>query len=112
MGETIRETTLRELVAADSVRSAHAIGQAGGFAVAVKCGTSERFLASARSNVRLFPNLTSLAVYLRKLGITHFEVDTSNYKPGRVRAPRPDRSEALKRTRTRQKQANLFEGAQ
>jgi hypothetical protein len=110
MGDTIQEVTLRELVSTNSVHSAHALGRTGGFALAVRCGAAERFLASARSNVRLFPNLTNLALYLRKIGITQFEVNAANYEPGRVRSPRPDRAEALKRTRTRQKQANLFEG--
>lgn len=108
--ETIKETTLRVLVEANSVQSALIIGQRGGFAVAVRCGAIDRFLVSSRSGVRLFPNLTNLAVFLRRLGISRFEVDTMNYEPGRVRPPRPDRAEALKGTRTRLKQAHLFEG--
>lgn len=108
--ETIRETTLRELIEAGSVRSVVAIGQHGGFLVSVRCGEIDRALASARGAVRLFPNLTTLAALLRKLGISGFEVDTAHYEPGRVRPARPDRAEALRRTRTRPKQANFFEG--
>jgi hypothetical protein len=107
---TIREITLRELVDANSVRLISAVGQLGGFAVAVHCGMAERFLASTRGEIRLFPNLTTLAALLRKLGISRFEVDTSNYEPGRVRPARPDRAEALKRTRTKRRQASFFEG--
>lgn len=109
--ETIRETTLRELAEANTIQSVHAIGQRSGFAVAIRYGSTERFLASTRSGVRLFPNLTTLAIFLRKIGISHFEVDTTSYEQGLVRPPRPDRAEALRQTRTRQKQGNLFEGS-
>lgn len=108
--ETIRETTLRELIEAGSVRSVVAVGQHGGFLISARCGGTHRFLASARGAVRLFPNLTTLAARLRKLGISCFEVDATSYEPGRVRPARPDRAEALRRTRTRPKQANFFEG--
>jgi hypothetical protein len=92
------------------VRSVVAVGQHGGFVVSARCGRTDRSLASARGGVRLFPNLTTLAALLRKFGISCFEVDTANYEPGRVRPARPDRAEALRRTRTRPKQANFFEG--
>ena len=108
--ETIRETTLRELIEAGLVRSVVAVGQHGGFLVSTRCGGTDRSLASARGSVRLFPNLTTLAALLRKLGISSFEVDTANYEPGRVRPARPDRAEALRRTRTRPRQANFFQG--
>lgn len=108
--ETIRETTLRELIEAGSVRSVVAVGQRGGFLVSAHCGGTDRSLASARGAVRLFPNLTTLAALLCKLGISSFEVNAANYEPGRVRSARPDRAEALRRTRTRPKQANFFEG--
>lgn len=108
--DTIRETTLRELIEAGSLRSVVAVGQNGGFVVAASCGVSKRSLASARGDIRLFPNLTTLAAFLRRLGISRFEVDTANYARGRVRPARPDRAEALRRTRTKPKQANFFEG--
>lgn len=108
--ETIQETTLRELIEVGSVRSVVAIGQRGGFFVSARCGETGRSLATARGSVRLFPNLTTLAALLRKFGISSFEVDATNYAAGRVRPARPDRAEALRRTRTRPKQANFFEG--
>ena len=108
--ETIRETTLRELIEAGSVRSVAAVGRHGGFFVSVSCGGIDRALASARGAIRLFPNLTTLAALLCRLGISSFEVDAANYEPGRVRSARPDRAEALRRTRTRLKQTNFFEG--
>lgn len=111
MVEAIREMTLRELVTA-SPTTVLIVGQVGGFVVAVRCGAINRFLSSTRGDVRLFPNLTTLALYLQKLGISHFEVDAENYLPGRVRPARPDRAEALKQTRTVRHQASIFEGEQ
>ena len=106
---TIRETTLRELSVAGSVSSAQAVGRTGGFVLAINCATNERVLASARGCVRIFSNLTTLAGYLQKLGISRFEVNTTGYVPGRVRKARPDRAVAMRRTRTRPIQPPLFE---
>lgn len=110
--EAIKETMLRELAEADSIRSVAAVGQHGGFAITVHYGVVERALSSSRGEVRLFPNLTTLATFLQKFGITRFEVDTARFEPGRVRPARPDRAEALRRTRTKRQQASLFEGNQ
>jgi hypothetical protein len=109
-GETILESTLRELVDTGSDVSLSAQGMPGGFALSIRCGSSERHLASTRGEIRLFPNLTSLAILLRRLGVSRFEVETANYVPGRVRRARPDRAEALRRTRTRPRQAQFFGG--
>lgn len=105
--ETIREVMLRELVQAGAV-TATATGQRGGFAIAICFGTTRKLLSSARGDIRVFPNLTTLASFLRKLGISRFEVDSSSYEPCRVRRARPDRAEALRRTRTALKQASFF----
>ncbi|TDR40484.1 hypothetical protein DFR29_113186 [Tahibacter aquaticus] len=112
MSTTLRETTLRELAAAGALRRVCAAGQVGGFAVAVFCGTAatETYLASTRGEVRVFPNLTTLAAHLRRLGIEQFEVNTAGYEPARVRKARPDRARALRRTRTTPTQPRLFEG--
>ena len=112
MTTTLRETTLRELAASGALRRVSAIGQVGGFAVTVLCGTAETetLLASTRGEVRIFPNLTTLAAHLRRLGIDQFEVNTAGYEPARVRKPRPDRARALRRTRTNPVQPRLFEG--
>lgn len=105
----ISELTLRELAQANSLSGAIAVGQHGGFSIAVRYGMAEtqRLLATARGETRMFSNLNTLANFLRKLGITHFEVDTNNHVAARLRAARPDRSEALKRTRTKLRQAPL-----
>ena len=45
--ETIDHGTLSRLVEAGAIRAAHVIGQAGGWALSVKYGMAERFLAAA-----------------------------------------------------------------
>lgn len=104
---TIKEPTLRELAETDSIRSVRANGQLRGFALLVDYGRAERKLVTARGEARLFSNLTTLACFLRKLGIERFEVDTTHYQPGRIRPPRPDRAAALRKTRTRPRQPSL-----
>ena len=111
MPDAIREATLRELISAGSVAAVTATGQHGGFIVSITCGESELLLASARGSTRVFASLNSLAVYLRRLGVSQFEVDSHNYLAGRVRKPRPDRAEALRRTRTSPRQVDLLSGA-
>ncbi len=56
----------------------------------------------------MFSSLTTLATRLRGMGICRFEVDTAEYIAGRVRPPRPDRAEALRRTRTKPRQTDLL----
>lgn len=104
---TIKENSLRELVASDSIASAAAIGRVGGFTVVVRCGSADRTLGNARGSVRLFSNLTNLATFLRSVGISNFRVESDEYKPGRIRSARPDRSAALKLTRTTPRQSTL-----
>lgn len=106
--DAIRETTLRELLDARSISSISAIGQEGGFTISVHCGKTKRVLGSTRGGIRVFSNLTSLATFLKGLGVSAFDVDARHYAPGRIRPPRPDRSEALKRTRTKPQQTELL----
>ncbi|WP_093646304.1 hypothetical protein [Paraburkholderia aspalathi] len=109
MDDTIVEATFRELLLAGSINSVAAVGKEGGFVVVICYGTSERLLASTRGGARVFPNLTTLATFLRKLGATVFTVDTNGYVSGRVRKARPDRAAALRKTRTTPRQASLIE---
>lgn len=111
MNDTIREMTLRELVRSRSTTAISAVGQHGGFCVSVACGDRVQVLGSMRGLKRIFPNLTSLAVYLHRLGISRFEVDTTEYRAARVRPARPDRADALKRTRTKPHQPDLLQDA-
>jgi hypothetical protein len=96
--ETIDHTTLTKLAEAGVVRSAHVVGQAGGWGVMVKYGMAERALAAQRSQqVRIFRKLETLVEYLKGIGILRFDVDAANYDPeGENTYKRPDRSAALK----------------
>ena len=73
---------------------------AGGWALSVKYGMAERFLAAQRSGkLRLFRKLETVMAYLKTLGINRFEVDASGYDAAEAKShyKRPDRAEALKR---------------
>lgn len=95
--ETIDHTTLLRLAEAGAVRSAHIIGQSGGWGVLVKFGMTERTLAAQRSHqVRIFRKLETLVNYLKGVGIARFEVDAENYDSVSVTHRRPDRSKAMK----------------
>lgn len=96
--ETIDHTTLTKLAEAGVVRSAHVVGQDGGWGILVKYGTTERALAAQRSQqVRIFRKLETLVEYLKGVGIARFDVDAVNYDPhATTAAKRPDRAAAMK----------------
>jgi hypothetical protein len=98
MTATIDHITLTKLAEAGVVRSAHVIGQAGGWGVLVKYGTTERALAASRSQqVRVFRRLETLVDYLKGVGIPRFDVDAANYdQSGTTVTKRPDRAAAMK----------------
>jgi hypothetical protein len=96
--ETIDHTTLSRLAEAGAVRSAHAVGQKGGWGLLVKYGMTERVLAAQRSHqVRIFRKFETLVSYLKGVGIARFDVDAVNYDSDTLTTrTRPDRSEAMK----------------
>jgi len=97
--QTIDHLTLSRLVEAGAVRAAHVIGQAGGWALSIKYGVAERFLAAQRSGkLRLFRKLETVMLYLKGIGISSFEVDASGYdaEVAKTHHKRPDRAEALR----------------
>lgn len=96
--ETIDHTTLTKLAEAGVVRSAHVVGQDGGWGILVKYGMTERALAAQRSHqMRIFRKLETLVEYLKGIGIPRFDVDAVNYDPQSVTgAKRPDRAAAMK----------------
>ncbi|MES2017881.1 MAG: hypothetical protein V4484_15435 [Pseudomonadota bacterium] len=96
--ETIDHMTLTQLAEAGVVSSAHVVGQAGGWGLLVKYGTTERALAAQRSRqVRIFRKFETLVEYLKGVGIACFDVDAANYDPhGATTAKRPDRAVAMK----------------
>lgn len=102
----IREPIVRELARSGVPLRARVIGRKGGYAINVVCGEREQTLCTTRTGVRLF-SLEAATKFLCGFGITQFEVDASRLEPGRIRKPRPDRAEALRKTRTRPRQATL-----
>ncbi|PWF48556.1 antitoxin PaaA2 family protein [Massilia glaciei] len=96
--ETIDHATLTTLSKAGVVRSAHVVGQDGGWSVLVKYGMTERVLAAQRTHkVRVFRKLDTLVDYLKGVGISRFEVDALAYDPNGVTViKRPDRAAAMK----------------
>lgn len=105
---TIREPVLRELVEASALSGATITGQEKGFAVIFKVGTSEKTLATTRGGIRLFASLDTAGAFIRDIGLPRFDVDMTGHEPGRLRKARPDRAEALRKTRTKLKQEALF----
>ncbi|MES3023424.1 MAG: hypothetical protein V4857_17815 [Pseudomonadota bacterium] len=97
-GETIDHAALTTLAEAGVVRSAHVVGQEGGWSILVKYGVTKRVLATQRTKqVRVFRRLDTLVEYLMGVGISRFEVDASDYNPNSVTATkRPDRASAMK----------------
>lgn len=97
--ETIDHMTLSQLAEAGAVRSAHIVGQKGGWGVLVKYGRTERILAAQRSHkVRIFRKFETLVSYLKGVGIVRFDVDAVNYDADSLKTTRtrPDRAEAMK----------------
>lgn len=96
--ETIDHATLAKLAEAGIARSAHVVGQQGGWGIVVKYGMTERTLAAQRSHqVRIFRKLETLVEYLKGVGIPRFDVDAVNYDPrGAGAIKRPDRAAAMK----------------
>lgn len=96
--ETIDHSTLSKLAEAGVVRSAHVVGQDGGWCIMVRYGVTERALAAQRSHkVRVFRRFETLVGYLKGIGIPRFDVNAVNYDPRSVTAAkRPDRAAAMK----------------
>lgn len=79
MSETIDHTTLSHLVEAGAVLDLHIIGQPGGWAVMVKYGMHERWLATQRSRqIRIFRRFEALVSYLKGVGLSQFDVDATH----------------------------------
>lgn len=104
----IKEASLKELVAANSINGAVVIGQYRGFGISIRCGDNYKTLMTARGIARLFGSLDSAMAFLRRLGISRFEVDSTEYERALLRSPRPDRAKALKQTKTKLTQSKLW----
>ena len=92
----LQEAPLRGLIAAQVPTGITAVGRSGHFVVEIQLGDGLALLANAHDEVRAFAALSTLASFLARLGCHHFMVDTTGFEPGRVRAPQPERSAAMK----------------
>jgi hypothetical protein len=92
----LQEAPLRELIAARVISRAIAVGSAGGFVLEVHFGERKALLASSRGGARTFASLSTVALLMQRLGQARFEVDASEYVPGRVRSPQPARSAVMR----------------
>ncbi|NHZ84112.1 hypothetical protein F2P44_33380 [Massilia sp. CCM 8695] len=96
--ETIDHTTFTKLAEAGAVRSAHIVGQPGGWGILVKYGMTERALAAQRSQqVRIFRKFETLVGYLKGVGIVRFDVDAVNFDADSLTRTRPDTTATLKK---------------
>ena len=105
--DPIKADLVRQLIEATGRAEGIAVGGRGGFALLFRIGELEKTLVNSRGEVRRFASLNTAGTFLRDIGVSRFEVDMTRYEPGRLRAPRPDRAEALKGTRTRLRQQPL-----
>ena len=92
----LQEAPLRELISARVISHVLALGKTGGFVVEIHFGERKALLASSRGGARTFASLSTIAALMQRLGHPRFEVDVTNYLPGRVRAAQPERSAAMK----------------
>src|SRR5450759_3448511 len=96
--ETSDHTTLSKLAEAGVVRSAHVVGQEGGWGILVKYGMTERALAAQRTHqVRIFRKLETLVAYLKAVGIPRLDGDAVTHAAVRPSVhKRPERAAAMK----------------
>jgi hypothetical protein len=92
----LEEAALRQLLTAGAVSSVVARGSSRGFGIEAQLGNGLAVLVNARGQRRSFASLSTVATLLRRLGCSHFAVDTDAYKPGRIRPAQPARSTAMK----------------
>lgn len=96
--DTIDHTALVDLITAGIVREATAVGQDDGWSITVNYGRVKRTLAARRGNRRVFRHLESLVSYLQDVGIEHLAVDSSRYRPEKIKQTRlrPDTAQRMK----------------
>ena len=101
MPDLIPPAALKDLIAANAIRSAVVIGDKGGYLVTIKHGRTERVIAArtreGQIKRRLFRSLNAASRYLRQIGMARYAVDETRYQETTDRPRRPDRSAALKR---------------
>ncbi|MBP0582504.1 hypothetical protein J8I29_24465 [Labrys sp. LIt4] len=97
--EIVDGRTIRGLVEARALRGATILGQPGGWAVLVRYGDTERAVAAQRARkARLWRNLNTAASYVsEELGLSRFEVDSTDHQPDAIERKRPDSAERLRK---------------
>jgi hypothetical protein len=95
---TVLESTLRDVAATGVVETVTAVGKPGHFVVVVRIGDADRLIAGTRGKPRAFASVASVVTFLTRMGVFKFQVDSTEYKRGRVRGPRPDRAEAMRKS--------------
>lgn len=100
MESGIIEQSLRELASVGAISKVCLRGRAGGFIIVVSIGDASRTLLTTRGIERLF-SLDGASKYLSGMRIQRFEVDVAEFVPGLIRKARPDRAEALKKTKSK-----------
>lgn len=79
---SIDHRTLRSLVDAGAAIGAEVIGQAGAWGIVINYGRASQTLAATRGAPRTFRNFSTLAGYLKELGITECKVNLAEFEPG------------------------------
>ena len=106
--DLITEIALRHLVDMRALRVIVVTGVPSGFTLKVQSGAGvAKTLQTVRGEIRQFASLDTAGAFLKDIGLTNFVVETSGFVPGRLRSARPDRSAALKKTRTQPIQQDL-----
>ena len=92
----LQTDALRQLLAAGATSSVLARGTKTGFVIEAHLGEGQATLINSQGAPRLFASLSTVATLLNRMGCERFQVDTSDYTPGRIRPPQPARSAAMK----------------
>jgi len=66
--DSIDESTLRALLAADSIREVVIVRHEGAYAVKVKFGNKDVYLSSRRNEIRTYKSLDTIAKQFREMG--------------------------------------------
>lgn len=79
--EPVSPDLFKNLTAAGAVRGVVVAAIGADFNVLIHIGAHLRPLATFRGNVRNFKTIQTVLSTLHEFGVTHFEVDVTEYKP-------------------------------
>ena len=101
--ETVNHITLLKLLQFGLVHEVSVVGGEEGWQIIIKHEKVEQYLSAVHSKqIRIFRRLDTAVFYLKNLGIQEVMVKVADYNPEikTGKRSRPDRSEALKKTKT------------